>query len=675
MVDPTRVRSNPSSAVRGFQRIVPRLPRVRELVTLVLAAGVATVSSLYWPPERLGALKHAAEPFLSSEYLGYDELFAIRGPRSDDLDPLIVVIGFGRDSEELLHHRWPVPRRFHAQVIKNLAAAGAKVIAYDVLFSDSSDKEDDVALDKALKQAGNVVLTCRLERDPARRMVHMESPYYSDALGVDFEAKAKTGFAEVPQDDDNVVRAWNPAEFFQDQWIPSFSTATYLRMIGQPDAKILVSRTSVTLPGAVIPNTGSTSVNRVYQREVPSALLDFPAGQNAFDNQVTFYQAYLGKFPKNYLKGKVVFVGPTGTEVLKETGDKYATAYTNRYPDKLGGLSQKEIPGVFIQAHAFNAILKHAFVSELSPGWTWFYIFSFSFFGLAAVRRYTNWRAWVLFFGAMGGYQAMVIFMFIAHRIHAPYVLPLILMTLTTAIVAWLERGSIKRRWSSYVSPKVLDHILRAEGDLGAHRTHATVLFTDLRGFTSFSEGQNPERVIAILNDHFERITRFVDEEQGTLDKFMGDGLLAVFGAPIKIENPEWHAVRSAWHMWRASLEPVTHDGQRFSFKMSVGISTGAVVAGHVGSKRRHDFTVIGDPVNTASRLQALGREGGVQIDRATYDEVEPYVLAESLGLVEIRGKAVPMECFRVVEWSDTPIATKPSSQARPFEVTAESHG
>ena len=643
------------------RRLLPKLPRVRELFTLAMAALVAVICTYFWPPDEHSQIHAALQPLATLEYLGYDGLFLIRGNQPADIDPRIVVLGFDRNSEVQLGSRWPVSRRIHAKVIHDLAADGAKIIAYDVLFSSASDLEDDKALDKALKDAGNVVITCRFERDAARREVSMESPYYSDALGIDFEAKAKTGFAEIPQDNDGVVRRWSPTENFQDEWFPSFATAAYLRLIGQPDAKIKVSPTTVTLPERTIPRTGVTAKELVHNKDIPSVLLDFPSGMNAFEHLFTIADVYQGRVPKGYFKNKIVFVGVTGYEPLKETHDSYETSFTSHNPENVGGVASVDIPGVFVQAHALNALLKGAYITEIQPRIFFPFIFGFAFFGLAAVRRYANWRAPVLFGASVFGYLALVVFLFVHYRIHVPYVIPIGLMMLTTGLISNFERGSIRRRWASYVSPKVLDHILRAEADLGARRMQGTVLFTDLRGFTTFSEGHSPEVIVSVLNEHFEQVTKFVEIEQGTLDKFMGDGIMAVFGAPVRQPNAAWHAVRAGWHMWQASLAPVVYEGKNYEFKMSVGISTGPIVAGHVGAKKRHDFTVIGDPVNSASRLQAIGREGGLHIDRPTYDEVKDFVVVEWLGQVEIRGKAIPMETFLVVQWSDEPLAESPS--------------
>jgi adenylate cyclase len=615
---------------------------------------VASVCTYLWPPDPHSQIFAALQPLTSLELLGYDLLFFVRGSEMADIDPRIVVVGFDRNSEVDLGSRWPIPRRIHAEVIRDLARDGAKVIAYDVLFSSGTDKADDLALDRALKEAGNVALTSRFERAQERREVSMESPYYNDALGIDFESKAKTGFAEVPQDNDGVVRRWEPTEYFQDEWVPSFAAAAYLKLIGQPDAKISVSPPVVTLPGRVVPRTGATGQELVHFTEVPTALVDFPAATTAFEHVFTIADVYRGRVPKGYFKDKIVFVGLTGNELVKETSDQYVISSTSHNPDAQNGLV--EIPGVFVQAHYLNALLKGAYITEVQPRSLWAYLFAFAFFGLAAVRQYTNWRAPVMFSVSVFCYLALVIFLFVHYRIHVPYVIPIGLMMATTGLVSHFERGSIRRRWASYVSPKVLDHILRSEADIGAMRLHATVLFTDLRGFTGFSEGHSPEVTVSVLNEHFERVTKFVEVEEGTLDKFVGDGIMAVFGAPVRQPNAAWHAVRAGWHMWQASQAPVELEGEKFTFKMSVGISTGPIVAGHVGAKKRHDFTVIGDPVNSASRLQALGRQGGLHIDRPTYDEVEGYVVVEQLGIIEIRGKAVPMECFKVLEWSDEPL-------------------
>jgi adenylate cyclase len=622
---------------------------------------VATVCTYLWPPDPSSQFHAALQPLSSLEYLGYDGLFFIRGNVPDDIDSRIVVLGFDHNSEDDFGTHWPIPRADHGEVIKDLAQDGAKVIAYDVLFSGPTDKKDDLALDQALKQAGNVVLTSSLQRDLAHKRVSMESPYYNDDLGIDFESKALSGFAEVPQDDDNVVRGWNPTENFQDEWIPSFAAATYLKLIGQPDAKISINPKSVLLADKKIPRTGKTGRDPVHGTEIPTTLIDFPSGTNAFDHQFTIGDVYKHRVPKGYFKDKIVFVGVTGSEVTKETNDQYTTAFTNHSPEKSLGVNSNEIPGVFVQAHYLNALLEGAYIRELEPKYLWPFLFSFAFFGLAAVRQYANWRAPVLFAASVFCYLTLVLFLFIHYRIHMPYVIPIAVMMATTGLISNFERGSIRKRWASYVSPNVLDHILRSEADLGARRLHGTVLFTDLRGFTTFGESHSPEVVVSVLNEHFERVTKFIEREEGTLDKFMGDGIMAVFGAPMTQTNAAWHCVRAGWNMWQASEASIEVGGQSYDFKMSVGISTGPIVAGHVGSKRRHDFTVIGDPVNTASRLQALGRQGGVIIDKPTYDEVAGYVEVESLGEVEIRGKAYPMETFKVIRWSDQPLAERTS--------------
>lgn len=646
---------------------------------VLLSALVATVA--VYLSSNIRFYNPILTPLYSVERAGYDTLFAIRGAQLNRVDPRIEVIGFDRKSEQDLGVRWPPPRRFHADVIRNLAKDGAALIVYDVLFSDGTTSADDKALDQALKEAGNVVLPYRIDRDLAYKRKSLEEPYYNDNLGIDFLTKARDGFAEVPQDEDGIIRRMTPVQWFRDRWMPSLAVAAYLRLENLEEGDLAVGSQSVRVGSVRIPRTGATIRDPSGDNSIiPSAYLDFPAGVQAFTLDTNFSQVAQGRFPKGKYKGKIVFVGLVGAELLRENGaellredfeqgknfDKYVTAYTNYSPEGLGSQGySKDIPGVVVQALNMNALLQNGFVTHL-PTWShWIIVFGLTICGAWGVRSSFNWRGPALLVLCTLANVCYAIFAFRAFQIHVPWLIPSLLMFGSIAMLTYFERGALRRKWSGYVSPEVLERILKGEEEGAAQRCIASVVFGDIRGFTNFTTQHSPEKVVKLLNLHFERMTGIIYGQHGTIDKFFGDGVMALFGAPVAREDSAICAVRAAWLMCVASQLPISLDGESFTFDSGFGVTTGPLVAGHVGSKQRHDYTVIGDVVNLSARLQGVTGRSDVVIDAATYALVNPYIEVESLGQIQVKGIPEPIQCYRVVDWIDQPTARRPKRSPR----------
>jgi adenylate cyclase len=639
-----------------------RLIRIpwRGIQNVLLAAGVATFSVYYWPPEKNN--NQWLVPLNYLERAGYDALFATRGEKLESVSPRIEIVGFDRESERVLESKypasefpelkttWPPSRRFHADVIRNLKKAGATLIVYDVLFSGASTPEDDIALDKAIKEAGNVVLTSRVDRNFTQLSKSLEEPHYDDDLGIDFLAAARVGFAEVPTDADKIVRRFVPTMKFRDEWIPSLASAAFLAFTGKEDTDIRVEKDKIIIGGQIIPRTGPTVLDLVDKAPVPSAYMDFPAGNGTFP-MTSFGQVAFDEFSKsqyNQFNDKIVFVGVIGNQLTKEISDEYVTAFSRFMPDATGGIAVTTVPGVVLQAQNFNALLSATYVTHW-PDWSlWLILFGFTLIGAGGVRRYYNWRGPAVLLLLMALFLIVVHAAFVTYRIHMPYIVPTILMFSSISMVAYLERGSLRRKWSGYVSPEVLEQILRTENDPDAKKILGTVVFGDIRGFTAFTNKHPAERVVALLNIHFEKMTDIIYEEQGTIDKFLGDGIMALFGIPIRKKDSAISAVRAAWRMCESSKQPMYYQGSQYFMDSGFGITTGTLIAGHVGGRARHDFTVIGDVVNMAARLQGVTGEPDVIIDQATYELVKNHFEVESLGRISVKGAPEPIQCYKV---------------------------
>jgi adenylate cyclase len=645
----------------GERRQIIRFGR-KLFVAVALAAIAATLSVLSWPPERFLGSTSAATllgPFHEAEKVGYDALMGLRGPRRDRVDDRIVIVGFDRDDEFSLNHNWPVPRRLHAQAIRNIAADGAKVIVYDVLFSGHTDPVDDRALDAALKETKNVILTARLDRDIARRRKGIEAPYHDD-LGIDFEANTKVGIAEVPPDPGSkIIRSFVPLMWFQDEIYPSLPVAAYLAMNNLDVKDIKVRKDAVYIGSLRVPRTGPTLRDEQDNSEIPFVKIDYPGGIGSFASTAPFSQVVGEKptFSPGTFKDKIVFVGLTGAQIVKSEGEGYLTAYSHFNPDMAGSVVQAQTPGVIIQALHFNALLKHTFVRETTDTGIWGMVFLMTLAAIALVRRFSNLLGLLLVVACGGVVFAFAYLCLRFAGLHVPWIVPSGLILASAGGVGWLESGSIKRRWAGYVSPAVLEQILQSEESIGAQRYDASVMFGDIRGFTSFSEKHSPEAVVYLLNRHLEKMTAIISREHGTIDKFLGDGILAVFGAPIQFRESALAAVRAAWYMREAALQPVFDDkGEPHVLATGFGITTGGFLGGDIGSKQLRNWTIIGDTVNLASRLQGVTGEPDVIIDEPTYALVRQHVAVESLGAVTLKGKSQPVPCYKVVAWSETPI-------------------
>lgn len=208
--------------------------------------------------------------------------------------------------------------------------------------------------------------------------------------------------------------------------------------------------------------------------------------------------------------------------------------------------------------------------------------------------------------------------------------------------------GVIRR----HLDPSVAYQIIKQPaGSMEFRRTHLAVLFSDLRGFTSVAESIEPEQTATLLNGLFEELVRCVLRYGGTLDKFLGDGLMALFGAPIGYDDNESRAVCAALDMLRA-LQKIDSDTQPVTDKpidMGIGIASGEVVVGPLGSRTRSNYTAIGDPVNVAARLTATASGREIVISKSVRDRLDPQIQVQDLPPAELKGKKNPLEVFRVL--------------------------
>jgi len=226
-----------------------------------------------------------------------------------------------------------------------------------------------------------------------------------------------------------------------------------------------------------------------------------------------------------------------------------------------------------------------------------------------------------------------------------------------------LERKALERFLSSAIVEKILASPDQVH--LGGENQTATIMFTDIRQFTRMAEQMDPHKVVELLNEYFTEMTDLVFENGGTLDKYMGDGIMALFGAPITKPDDAARAVKTAMEMQRA-LATLNQDwearGQR-PMQAGIGINTGTVTAGNIGSAKRMDYTVIGDAVNLASRLCGHAAGGQILVSESTFSQLGGSLPARKLEPIRVKGKDSPVEIYEIL-WSES--VPKPAGAQAP---------
>jgi len=352
------------------------------------------------------------------------------------------------------------------------------------------------------------------------------------------------------------------------------------------------------------------------------------------------------RVPPDALKDRIVLVGLTAHAL----GDRFVTP--------VGA----DFPGVEIQANAADNVLLGDFLVHDQPLWSeeeWAGIIigiTISFVAAYMTAIYGATIAVIL----GSGY-----FLYALHLLNADgeilgIVFPLLVLSLTYIFVmSWryfaegAEKRHLRHVFEHYLNPDVIASVVDNPTGLklGGERRHLTILFSDIVNFTSRAERTDPEPLVALLNTYMTVMTNLILEGGGVVDKLMGDGIMAFWGAPLAIENPAREAMKCALRMM-AELAALAKRDERFAdVKIGIGICTGDAVVGNFGGEQRFDYSVIGDTVNLASRLEGLTRpfKVGILANRPTLEEAGTGFITREIGLVKVKGKDQLVPVIEVV--------------------------
>ena len=559
-----------------------------------------------------------------------DLRFALRGTIAPTTSILIVSIDDA--SFVALQKRWPWPREFFAKAIDIIAAGGARVICLDVSLSDKGfSVEEDRALSQAMKRAGMVVLPSKFGVLRSREIIQTYLDLPDARFGGSYSG---VGFANLFLDRDGFVRRLKLEESFQDSsWFP-FSL--FALAIAQGKPLRVVDGGGVALGDRTIPSLGG----RV-------ALIDYAGPPGTFPT-ISFSEVLAGTVPPGIFKDKIVLIGAG----YQESHDLFETPF----------FQGDGMYGVEIHANAINTFARGLFIRSMPEWQSLLLVFIISAVSVALLISFRPLPGLGAAVSLCVGIAVASVLLFTGPRLWIRIVEPLIAVA-TCYVGALLyrylleerEKREVRNLFSRFVAPTVVEQILRAgEGiALGGETREVTVFFSDIRGFTPLSEKMSPAAVVQMLNEYFREMVEIIFEFGGTLNKFIGDAIMAIYGAPLAMPDAPEKAVRACLRMREtlARLNSAKLAEGKEPLRIGMALHRGEVVAGNIGSPRQMEYTVIGDAVNLCSRLESLTKELKTDfiISDEIYRSVENLVVVESPPPVTVKGKSSILQVHKVL--------------------------
>jgi adenylate cyclase len=601
-------------------------PKRRLSLRLVLLVGTALVLLTL---QVIASFLNVRTPLQTLEFGARDTMMRLRGvqPVSGE----VVVIAIDDLSLKWVGLQWPWPRAKLAEIVDKVNAAGAKVVGLDILlFEASADPSGDEALARALDKSQNAVAVMQIFRQPGTVTLNLPRPILGSLDGV--------GITSLESDEDAITRSLQAYDTFGEDVYFNWAFEIARLYLGV-DAPTALTSTSLIFNGQTVP----------LQRGDLIVDMAGPAGTIPTYPATALLEGDVLAQNPDALRGKIVLVGLTSI-TLK---DVFPTPFSAKNPT----------PGVEIVANAVEMMLRGHYLRESRP-WVGLLAILLAAILAAVISRLQRPSLTLALLGlamlvyALAGYLA-----FRFGRLYLPMVGPqlmlflgVLLPTIEQAVSQELEKRRVRNLFTRFISPEMVDQLIATQ-DINSlnKRANVSILFSDIRGFTTLSEKLAPEEVVALLNPYLEAMTGVIYRHGGTVDKYEGDAIIAFFGEPVSYPDHARRAVRAAVDM-RTALDDLKarwerEGSPRPNLEMGIGVHSGEVFVGLLGSAQRINYTVIGDAANLASRLQDLTKtyQWPILISESTQRQVQEEFETEFVDSVVVKGKTEPVRTYKVV--------------------------
>ncbi len=598
---------------------------------------------------------------------------------SDEISLIVI------DDKSLDSYRWPWARSLYGEIFEYLQKTNAKVVVFDSIIrsldkerppesdnyffntvknspnfiggymaqtSDYEDKQQGAAYDEKFHKKFAIDISDKRTRNNSRYSQYKSLTMFPDSY---FNAQKYVGAVNLNLNQiDGVLRASSDLISYNDNFYPSLALSAYM-LANKTDKltltnnNIIVDKTGLKIP--VTKRSGDLNHYIKYYKLLDNSTYSHK-NYSAIDIINSNKQIKEGKKPiisPSEFDNKIVLVGANalGVEDVLET----SISFTH--------------PGVDIQATILDNFLHNEFIIKFPPLLNLLIIILFTIITFVLILMLPFLASLLTLIACAILYTIFSIICF-KHNI-APNVITPLAVQLSTMIFGYSYRfivegrnkEKIKNAMGKYLSQDIMKNVVQNIDDikLGGKRANVTVLFADIRGFTSMSEKMTAEEVSVILNEYFSEIEPIITKYNGVINKFIGDAVMAIFGEPIQDINHPQNAVKCACEM----LKKVDQLQEKWLFEgkpkieIGIGINTGDAFVGNIGSEKRLEYTVIGDMVNLASRIESYNKvyKTNLLISSSTYSNVSDIVDVIKIADVTIRGKAKKMDIYEVLRLSD----------------------
>lgn len=588
--------------------------RTRVLIILITLVLILLLNQIPW--------------FRTLELKTLDWRFEIRGEVSVE-EPIVIIAIDDNSIEEF--GNWPWSRKLHIKLIETLRKYGVKTIAFDIYFDTYGDKKEDLVFSKILNK--NIIL--------ASFFVSFNDPRYGTIRKIIepielFSSKTRVGLVNPIYDEDGFIRRFSLiSKVLEKDWIsfPLLVLCSYLSK--DPISYIKENKIPV-------------DKNKFVYINYKGGALKFPT--------FSYSEIINGRVDPKFFKDKIVLIGAT-TEALHDTH------FTPFYHYLRSGSSLKlgKMPGVEIHANSIATLLSKDYIYPLFDGFPLFILsFLFTLIPVIPFKKISGFKNFLMIIFLLISYVVLSLILFIKFRLLLPITTPIFSLVICYLFVLLYnfireekEKREIKNVFQRFVPPSVVDIILsdREYQLLRTKRQWISVMFADIRNFTYYSDILSPEEITKILNEYFTSATEIIFKYGGTVDKFLGDAIMALFGTPIYYEDAPIRAIETAIEI-QDKLKDLREDWEKKGyppFNVGIGITTGEAVAGTIGSTQRMEFTAIGATVNLAQRLESLAKGGEILVCENTYNFTKEIFDFEDLGFVRVKGKEEPVHIFKII--------------------------
>lgn len=552
-----------------------------------------------------------------AEWATLDARFQVRGQRPPHPDVAIIKI----DEESLRALRqWPWPRRIHARLIETLAKKPPKSLMFDIFFIEpfTADLEGDRRLAKVTAEHPWVIHSLYFGLENGR--IAEFNPPYRALLA----AMSEGGFVNAVVDEDGVLRKAIPVLHHEDQAFHLLSVVGAGFYQGRSPEDLLAS------------------VTRDARGHLP---INFAGKEYTFP-YYSYADVLAGRVSSDIFAGKAVLVGAQ------------ATGTYDHYPTPLS----KNMPGVEFHANVIDNLLSGNALRFAGPRVTYAVIAFFGLFCGLLLVRFSAGAGALWAFGAGLSYGGAAQWLFAARNTVIDMAGPLFtLMVGYGSVVLYRffteerEKRWVKAAFGQYVSPKVLEILMEDPSKLKlvGERRDMTVFFSDVAGFTSISERMNPDELVVLLNRYLSAMTEVIFGHDGYLNKYMGDGIMAFWNAPVRQAD---HAARACQCALK-SMQRLKEFNEELKTQglnplgARIGVNSGTMVVGNMGSQQKSDYTVMGDNVNLGSRLEGANKAFGtsIMISEFTYELVQDKFEVRFLDRIRVPGKAKPVKVYELL--------------------------